>query len=64
MNEIAITLQKEGYGMPETMKLNDYFDAQMKYLKDMINRALADGVKPEKLSEKSGIPLSTIQKLS
>jgi hypothetical protein len=64
MNEIAITLQKEGYGMSETMKLNDYFDAQVKYLKDMINRALAEGVKPEKLSEKSGIPLSTIQKLS
>jgi len=64
MNEIAITLQKEGYGTPETMKLNDYFDCQIKYLKDMIHRALAEGVKPEKLSEKSGIPLLTIQKLS
>ena len=64
MNEIVLTLKKEGYGSPETMNLNDYFDAQIKLLKDMINKAIADGVKPDKLSKKTGIPLSTIQKLS
>jgi len=64
MNEITLTLKKEGYGSPETMNLNDYFDAQIKFLKDMINKALADGVKPEKISEKTGIPLSTIKQLS
>jgi len=64
MNEIALTLKKEGYGSPETMNLNDYFDAQIKFLKDMINRALAEGMKADKLSEKTGIPASTIQKLS
>jgi len=64
MNEIALTLKKEGYGAPETMNLNDYFDAQIKYLKDMISRALAEGVKVETITQKTGIPLSTIQKLS
>jgi len=64
MNEITLALQKEGYGKPDTMNLNDYFDAQIKFLKDMINKALFDGVKPDKLSEKTGIPVSTIQKLS
>jgi hypothetical protein len=47
MNEIALTLKKEGFGSPETMNLNDYFDAQIKYLKDMINKALADGIKSD-----------------
>ena len=64
MNEIVLTLKKEGYGSPETMNLNDYFDSQIKFLKDMINRALADGVKAEKIAQKAGVPLSTIQKLS
>jgi len=64
MNEITLALQKEGYGKPDEMNLNDYFDAQIKFLKDMINKAIADGVKPEKISQKTGVPLSTIQKLS
>ncbi|GHT60468.1 hypothetical protein FACS189451_00570 [Bacteroidia bacterium] len=64
MNEITLSLQKEGYGNPETMSVNDYFDAQIKYLKDIINKALAEGVKPEKLSIKSGIPMDVINKLS
>jgi hypothetical protein len=64
MNEIALSLQREGYGNPETMSVNDYFDAQIKYLKDIINKALAEGVKPEKLSFKSGIPMEVINKLS
>ncbi|MDR0863712.1 MAG: hypothetical protein LBO74_02115 [Candidatus Symbiothrix sp.] len=64
MNEISLALQKEGYGNSESMNLNDYFDAQIKYLKDIINKAIGEGIKPEKLSEKTGIPYSTIQKLS
>jgi hypothetical protein len=64
MNEITLELKKEGFGDPETMNLNEYFDAQIKFPKDKISKALADGVKPDKISEKTGIPLSTIQKLS
>ena len=64
MNEISLALKKEGYGSPETMNLNDWFDAQIKFLKDMINKALAEGVKAEEITRKTGIPLSTIQQLS
>ena len=64
MNDITLTLKKEGYGSPETMNLNDYFDSQIKYLKDIINKALADGVKAQEINKKTGIPFLTIQKLS
>jgi hypothetical protein len=64
MNEIILSLQKEGYGSPETMNLNDYFDAQVKYLKDKINNALSKGAKIEDINQQTGIPLSTIIKLT
>ena len=64
MNEITLTLKKEGYGSPETMNLNDYFDAQIKFLKDLVNHALAEGVKAADITKKTGIPNETILKLS
>jgi hypothetical protein len=64
MNEVALYLKKEGYGDPETMNLNDYFDAQVKSLKDTIGKARAEGVKIEKIAEKTGLPVAVIQKLS
>jgi hypothetical protein len=64
MNEIILSLKKEGFGEPEKMSVNDYFDAQIKYLKDMINKAIAEGVKKDKLSQSTGIPLHIINKLS
>jgi hypothetical protein len=64
MNEVALYLKKEGYGDPETMNLNDYFDAQIKSLKDTISRALAEGVKIEKIAEKTGLSNAIIHKLS
>ena len=64
MNEIALYLKKEGYGDPATMNLIEYFDAQVKALKDAVAKALADGVKPEKIAQKTGIPLTAIARLS
>ncbi len=64
MNEITLALQQAGYGSPESMNLNDFFDAQVKHLKDVIGKALAEGLSIAKIAEKTGIPLSTIQKLS
>ena len=63
-NEVILMLQREGYGMPENMNLNDYFDAQIKHLKDVIGKALGDGVKPLKISQQTGIPIEVINKLS
>lgn len=63
-NEIILMLQKEGYGLPDTMNLNDYFDAQIKHLKDVISKALAEGATAFKIAQKTGLDLSTINKLS
>ena len=64
MNEVALFLKKEGYGDPNDMNLLDYFDAQVKSLKDYISKAIADGVKPNEIAQKTGIPQTTINKLS
>jgi hypothetical protein len=64
MNEIILSLKKEGFGEPENITVNDYFDAQIKYLKDTINKAISEGVKKDKLAQSTGIPLHVINKLS
>lgn len=63
-NEVILMLQREGYGLPDSMNLNDYFDAQIKHLKDVINKALGEGLSIGKLSQKTGIPIDVINKLS
>lgn len=63
-NEVVLMLQREGYGLPDHMNLNDYFDAQIKHLKDVVNKAIAEGLTVYKLSEKTGIDISTINKLT
>jgi len=64
MNEIALFLKKEGYGEPDGMNLIDYFDAQVKALKDYLNKAVAEGVTPAKIQEKTGIPTYLISQLT
>lgn len=63
-SEVLLMLRKQGYGAPETMKLNDYFDAQVKVLKDMISDAISSGLSVSKIAQKTGIELSVISKLS
>jgi hypothetical protein len=63
-NEVILMLRREGYGLPDTMNLNDYFDAQIKHLKDVIGKALGEGLSAFKIAQKTGIPLSTIERLS
>jgi hypothetical protein len=63
-NEVILMLQREGYGLPDNMNLNDYFDAQLKHLKDVINKALGEGLSIGKLSQKTGISIDVINKLS
>ncbi|WP_352422259.1 hypothetical protein [Proteiniphilum sp.] len=62
-NEVILMLQREGYGLPDTMNLNDYFDAQIKHLKDVINKALGEGIKPFDIARKTGISIDVINKL-
>ena len=62
--EVILMLQREGYGFPDNMNLNDYFDAQVKHLKDIISKALGDGLTAFKIAQKTGIDIETINKLS
>jgi hypothetical protein len=61
--ETALYLMREGYGDPDRMTLNDYFDAQVKALKDSVSHALAQGVKIEKLARETGLSFEIINKL-
>jgi hypothetical protein len=63
-NETALYLMREGYGDPDRMTLNDYFDAQVKALKDTVAHALAQGAKIEKIARETGIALETLNKLN
>ncbi|MDR0681176.1 MAG: hypothetical protein LBG15_04900 [Dysgonamonadaceae bacterium] len=46
------------------MNLNDYFDAQVKALKDTISHAMAAGAKIEQIAQKTGISLTIINRLT
>ena len=61
--ETALYLLREGYGDPDRMTLNDYFDAQVKALKDSISHALAQGVRIEKIAQETGLTPETLNKL-
>jgi hypothetical protein len=63
MNEVCLFLQREGYGITDTMNLNDYFDAQVKSLKDTISKAIAEGAKIEKISQETGLSFYQIEQL-
>ena len=63
MNDIAIYLKKEGYGDPNTMYINDYFDAQVRSLRDSIADAIAKGAKAADIANKTGLSVATINSL-
>jgi DNA-binding Xre family transcriptional regulator len=62
-NETALYLMREGYGDPDRMTLNDYFDAQVKALKDTVSHAIAQGAKIEKIAQETGLSLENLNKL-
>lgn len=63
MNEVCLYLQRQGYGISDTMNLNDYFDAQVKSLKDTIGKALAEGAKIENIARETGLSFFQIEQL-
>jgi hypothetical protein len=62
-SETALYLTREGYGDPDRMTLSDYFDAQVKSLKDNIGHALAQGVKIESISRETGLSFELLHRL-
>ncbi|HOG05943.1 MAG TPA: hypothetical protein PK978_06885 [Paludibacter sp.] len=62
--EVILFLKKTGYSDTDSMNLIDFFNAQIKQLKDTIAQALASGIKEDELSQKIGLDPYVIYKLS
>ncbi len=62
--EVILFLKKTGYSDTDSMNLIDFFNAQIKQLKDTIAQALASGIKEDELSQKTGLDPYVIHKLS
>lgn len=63
MSEVILYLKKEGYSDSSDMNLIDFFDAQVKALKDSISKAVSSGVKIENLVQSTGIDYNTLNRL-
>mgnify|MGYP001188988455 FL=1 len=61
MNESVLMLEKNGYSTDKN--INDFFDVQIKILKDRVATAVAEGVKKDKLAESMGLTLTDINRL-
>lgn len=64
MSETILHLLKEGYADTPGMNIVDFFDAQIKSLKDSISSSIAAGVKIEEIAQKTGLDYSTINRLN
>ena len=64
MNKTILHLQRDGYMRENDMNLIDFFDAQVKSLKDSLSASIAAGVKLEELVRKTGLDAISIIKLT
>lgn len=62
MNSTMLMAEQKGYNL-NNKDLNDYFDIQIKVLKDDLNHAVAHGAKVEELADKTGLSITDINKL-
>lgn len=63
MNETILMIKKKGYPTITTDTVNDFFDAQVKILKDYFSEAIAGGMKVEELAAKTGYTIDIINRL-
>lgn len=63
LQEVILELTEKGYPDAANMPLPDFFDAQVKMLRDNLHEAKANGVKLPDLVQKTGIPLRNINRL-
>lgn len=64
LSETMLFLEKEGYSFVEDKNIIDFFNAQIKALKDSINNALASGIKLDELAQRTGLTITDINRLS
>lgn len=62
MNEVILMIKKKGYDPNDN--INDFFDTQLKILKDNLDEAIAKGVKIEDLASKTGLSITDINRLT
>ena len=61
--ETLLFLRKEYGGGIDDMNLIDFFNAQVKSIKDSVHRAKAEGVKIDDIVKNTGLPLSVVSRL-
>jgi hypothetical protein len=64
MNETILMIKKKGYPSIAGDTVNDFFDAQIKILKDYFSEAIAGGAKVEDLAARTGYSIDIINRLS
>ena len=57
LTDTLLEMQERGYNDPKNMPVEEYHEAQLKILRDNLQRAVHEGVKPEELSLKTGVPV-------
>lgn len=63
LQEVLLELTEKGYQQAGDMLVTDFFDAQVKMLRDRLQEAKSSGVKLPELVQKTGIPLKNITRL-
>lgn len=61
MNGVVLMVKNKGF--TEKDNINDFFDAQLKILKDNLSEAIAKGAKIEELASKTGLSITDINRL-
>jgi len=64
MGEVLLYLEKEGYSFMDQKNIIDFYNAQIKALKDSVNSALSMEVKIEDIAKRTGLSINTINRLS
>jgi len=63
MSETMLYLKKEGYAQSDDMNVIEFFNAQVKSLKDNLLAAISSGMEIDKLSDKTGLSITDINRL-
>lgn len=62
MNGVVLMVKNKGFS--ENDNINDFFDTQLKILKDDLSEALSKGAKIEELASRTGLNISDINRLT
>lgn len=64
MNEAILMIKSKGYPSIVTDTINDFYDTQIKIIKDNLSLAIAEGAKVEELAQRTGMSIDIINRLT